>query len=386
MLRHDERDEMSATIQGSVATGFETARDEFAANFAREGDYQEVGASFAAFHKGRCVVDLWGGHLDAARGKVWERDSLANVWSATKGIVAICVALCVERGHFKYEDTVARVWPDFAAAGKADITIAQLLSHQAGLNGFTAPTTLKDWENWDLCCRRLAAQAPAWPPGTASSYHAMTFGWLAGELVRRATGKSVGLFLSSEVAKPLDADMFIGLPQSLEPRVAQMMAPKRLIDIAQVPLPDVAKLAVTNPTLSPDVQRTRAWRAAEIPGGNGQATAYGLARIYAAVIGGEILRPETVAKLTAPQTKGRTDMFLGMTDNWAMGMCLNTPGIYGANPRAFGFSGWGGSFGCADPDAQVSIGYVCNQMGPDLVGDPRTMGLCKTVLESAGRA
>ena len=376
---------MRATINGTVATGFEAAREAFAANFTHDGDYREVGASFAAFHRGRCVVDLWGGHADAARTSAWERDSLGNIWSATKGIVAICVAICVERGLFKYEDKVASVWPQFAANGKADITIAQLLSHQAGLNGFDAPTTLKDFEDWDGCCAKLSAQAPAWPPGTASSYHAMTYGWLAGELVRRASGKTVGQFLASEIAGPLDADMFIGLPESLEPRVAQMLAPKHLIDITQIPLPQIAKRAVINPALSPDAQLTRAWRAAEIPGGNGQASGYGLARIYAAVLGHEILKAGTVAKMTAPQTSGRTDMFLGMTDNWAMGIVLNTPGIYGSNTNAFGFSGWGGSFGCADPDAGVAIGYVCNQMGPDLVSDPRTMGLCAAVLESAGR-
>jgi CubicO group peptidase (beta-lactamase class C family) len=136
----------------------------------------------------------------------------------------------------------------------------------------------------------------------------------------------------------------------------------------------------------PEAQRSRGWRAAEIPGGNGQATAYALARIYASVIDHQILKAETVAQMTGPQTSGRTDMFLGMTDNWAMGLCLNTPGIYGPNRNAFGFSGWGGSFGCADPDAGVAIGYVCNQMGPDLVGDPRTAGLCAAVLEVASRA
>jgi CubicO group peptidase (beta-lactamase class C family) len=155
------------------------------------------------------------------------------------------------------------------------------------------------------------------------------------------------------------------------------------VDIASLPLPDVAKRAVINPTLTPEVANTRRWRAAEIPGGNGQGSAHGLARIYAVAIGNEILKQETIARMTAPQTKGRTDMFVGLIDNWGMGTCLNTPGIYGPNIRAFGFSGWGGSFGCADPDTQVSIGYVCNQMGPDLVGDPRTLGLCKAVLEAA---
>ena len=376
---------MRTIIEGTVAAGFEAAREQFAQNFAREGDYQEVGASFAAFHRGKQVVDLWGGHADAARTRPWNRDTLGNVWSATKGIVAIAAAMCVERGLFAYEDPVARVWPKFAANGKAKITIAQLLSHQSGLNGFVEPTSLEDFENWNECCAKLARQAPAWPPGEASSYHAMTFGWLAGELVRRASGKSVGRFVRDEIAGPLDAQFHIGLPEATEDRVAEMIPPAHAIDMDLIPLPAIAKLAVTNPKMVPEAMLSRGWRAAEIPGGNGQASAHGLARIYAAVIGNEILKSEMVSKMTSPQTRGRTDMFLGFTDNWAMGMTLNTPGIYGANKRAFGFSGWGGSFGCADPDAQVSIGYVCNRMGPDIVGDPRTQGLCKAVLESAAR-
>lgn len=376
---------MRAMVEGTVSKGFESAREQFTANFDRDGDYREVGASFVAFHKGNKVVDLWGGHADAGRTRPWRRDTLGNVWSATKGIVAIAVAMCVERGLFKYGDAVASVWPEFAANGKDKITIAQLLSHQAGLNGFVEPTTLKDFEDWDECCAKLARQAPAWPPGEASSYHAMTYGWLAGELVRRASNMSIGRFIRDEIARPLDAEFHIGLPQTLEADVAQMLPPARAIDMDAIPLPALAKLAVTNPKMIPEAMLTRGWRAAEIPGGNGQASAHGLARIYAAVIGHEILNPKSVVTLTTAVTSGRTDMFLGFTDNWAMGVSLNTPGIYGPNKRAFGFSGWGGSFGCADPDAEVSIGYVCNQMGPDLVGDPRTMGLCTAVLESAAR-
>ncbi len=371
------------TIHGTVAPGFEAAREQFAANFTRSEDFRELGASFAAFHKGRCVVDLWGGYADAARTRPWQRDTLANVWSTTKGIVAIAVAICVERGLFRYEDKVATVWPEFAANGKGDITIAQLLSHQAGLNGFDAPTTIDDLENWDACCAKLVAQAPAWPPGTASSYHAMTYGWLAGELVRRATGKSIGRFVRDEIARKLDADFYIGLSEDEEGRVAEMVGPTVVTDIETLQISDIAKRAVRNPALDAAVANKRSWHAAEIPGGNGQGSAFALARIYAGVIGDEILKPDTIAAMTVPQTKGITDMFIGLSDNWGMGMFLNTLGVYGPGPRTFGFSGWGGSFGCADPDAQVSIGYVCNQMGPALVGDPRTLGLCDAVVKAA---
>jgi CubicO group peptidase (beta-lactamase class C family) len=373
-------------IHGTVAHGFEAAREAFAANFAREGDYQETGASFAAFHRGRCVVNLWGGYADRARTRPWRQDTLVNVWSATKGITATAAAMLVDRGVLRYEDPVASVWPEFAANGKAHITLAQLLSHQAGLPGFIEPTTVEDQWDWESCCAKLARQKPAWEPGTASSYHAMTYGWLVGEVLRRATGKTVGQFVREEIARPLDADVHIGLSEADDARVAETLGPKHMA--APPPLPDVAMMALTNPQQNPEAPNLRAWRAAEIPAANGQASAMGLARLYAVLAGGgefgsvRLLSPEAVARLRTPVTTGRTDMFLGFTDSWGLGMAVNRPGIYGPNPRAFGHSGWGGSFGCADPDAGVAIGYVCNQMGPELVGDPRTAGLCGAVLKA----
>jgi len=378
----------ASNIEGTVAPGFEAARTAFAANFAREGDYQEVGASFAAFHKGRCVVDLWGGYRDRTRTKPWTRDTLINVWSSTKGITATAVAILVNRGLLDYADKVAKHWPAFAANGKQDVTVAQLMSHQAGLNGFAEPTALEDQFDWRGCTEKLAQQKPAWPPGTASSYHAMTYGWLAGELVRRIAGRSVGDFVRDEIAKPLSADFFIGLPESEENRVAEMIGPKRQAEVP--PLSDIALMALINPQQNPEMPNQREWRAAEIPAANGQSSAMGLARLYAALAGDgslegvRILSPNTIARMTTPATNdGRQDMFLGFTDAWGMGFALNRPGIYGPNARAFGHSGWGGSFGCADPDAEVSIGYVCNQMGPELVGDPRTAALCNSVLTAA---
>lgn len=381
---------MTAAIRGYVAPGFERARDAFAANFTRGGGYREVGAALAAFHKGRCVVDLWGGYADRARTKPWQKNTLVNVWSATKGIVAIAAAMLVERGAIRYEDTVASVWPEFAAKGKSGVTLAHVLSHQAGLPGFTEPTSIEDQYDWASCCTKLARQMPAWGPGTATSYHAMTYGWLAGEVVRRVTGRTIGEFVRTEIACPLDADLHIGLLQSEDARAAETIGPKHAAEVP--PLPDAATMALTNPQQNPEAANTRAWRAAEIPAANGQASAMGLARLYAALAGGgaldgtRLLSPEAVARMTAPVTEtGRTDMFLGFVDAWGLGMALNRPGIYGANPRAFGHSGWGGSFGCADPDAGVAIGYVCNRMGPELVGDPRTAGLCEAVIASAAR-
>jgi CubicO group peptidase (beta-lactamase class C family) len=381
-------------INGTVAPGFEPVREAFAANFTRTGDYQEVGAALAVFHAGRCVVDLWGGHADKARTRLWERDSLVNVWSATKAATAVAVAVLVDRGAIAYEDKVCSVWPAFAAAGKGEVTLAQVMSHQAGLPGFAEPTALEDQYDWAGCVAKLARQAPAWPPGEATSYHAMTYGWLAGEVVRRVAGKSVGAVLREAVAGPLAADLFIGLSADLEPRVAPLIGPKRQPAAGPIAaLAPAARMALTNPIQRPAAANTRAWRAAEIPAANGHASAMGLARLYAALVGGgalegkRILSSDGVARLTAPATvSGREDLFLGFVDCWAMGVALNTPGLYGPNPRAFGHSGWGGSFGCADPDLDIAIGYVCNQMGPELVGDPRTVPLCAAALEAAAGA
>jgi len=379
---------MTTEIHGRVANGFEAARAAFASNFERAGDYQEVGASFAAFHQGRCVVDLWAGHRDRARTTPWTRDTLVNVWSTTKGIAATAVAMLADRGLLDYGEPAAKYWPEFAANGKDEITIAQIMSHRAGLNGFAEPTTIADMYDWDACAQKLARQKPAWPPGTASSYHAMTFGWLAGEIVRRASGKTLGAFVRDGIAGPLDADFAIGLPEREEGRLAEMIAPKRAPIMP--PLSDIAMLALVNPQQNPEAPNARAWRAAEIPAANGHTSAMGLARIYAALAGGgafegrRILSPEGLARMTRPMTSdGDRDMMLGLADSWAMGVLLNTPGVYGSNRSAFGHSGWGGSFGCADPDAQISIGYVCNQMGPELIGDPRTQGLCDAVMACA---
>lgn len=377
-------------IEGQVAPGFEPVREAFAANFRRSGDFGEVGAAAAVYHHGRCVVDLWGGHADRARTRPWTRDTLVNVWSATKAAAAVAVARLVDQGLIAYDDPVAGVWPEFALAGgagaKAATTLGQVMSHQAGLPGFVEPTRLEDLYDWAGCIAKLERQAPAWPPGTETSYHAMTFGFLAGEIVRRVSGMSIGAYISLELAGPLQADMIVGLPEVLEFRVAETLGPRRPPTRPAVPPSELARSALINPVAGPTAPNRRAWRAAELPAANGQASAQGLARLYAALAeggvleGARILSPEAVAQMTAPAAPlGRRDQFLGFVDCWAMGLMLNTPGLYGPNPDSFGHSGWGGSFGCADPEAGLAIGYVCNQMGPDLTDDPRAASLCAAI-------
>ena len=377
---------VSTKIGGHAAHGFERVRDCFAANFEREDPYREVGASLAVYRGETLVVDLWAGTRDAAGTAAWTPDTLVNVWSTTKGVTAIAVAKLVDQGRIDYAAPVARYWPEFAQNGKAEITVSQLMSHQAGLPGFTEPTVLEDFYDWETVAGRLAAQTPMWTPGTKNSYHAMTFGFLAGELIRRVSGMSVGRFLAREVANPLGADVFIGLPESEEARVAPLIAPRleAAFDLDQMQPEAVA--ALTNPAMLPTLSNQRAWRAAEIPAGNGQATARGLARLYAAMAnagtldGLPLMQPRTVATMSEVQTE-RVDVLLGFTPFWGHGVANNEVGVFGPRRHVFGHSGWGGSFGCADTEARVAIGYVMNQMGDRIAGDPRATALCNAIYE-----
>lgn len=374
-----------STTRGTTSEGFERVRSAFAANFAREDTFRETGAAIAIFHRGECVVDLVGGRANAESD--WASDTLVNVWSATKGVMACAIAKLVDCGAVRYEDRVASVWPEFGTGGKSEITLAQILSHSSGLNGFAAPTSVTDLYDWEGCCAKLAAQEPAWPPGTKTSYHALTFGWLVGEVIRRVSGTEIGEFLRETVTGPVGADIFVGLPEEFEPRVADLAAPR-----ATPPPPDappVAFSALLNPIMDSEVANTRAWRAAVVPAANGQASAVGLARLYATLSdrgdgGRNLLSRDTLDSVRRPAAPADTDLLMGLTGAWGMGVMCNPGLVYGPNPRAFGHSGWGGSFGCVDPELDLSIGYVCGQMGAELVFDPRSVGLAAAASACAG--
>jgi CubicO group peptidase (beta-lactamase class C family) len=378
--------EQDHAVAGTVAPGFEPVRERFAANFRRNDPCREVGAALAVFLGERCIVDLWSGHMDASRTQPWRKDTLLNVYSTTKGIAAVCVATLVERGVLSYDDTVASVWPEFAHNGKQAITIAQVLSHQAGLPAFDEPTTLQDLYDWHGRCAALARQKPRWVPGEKTAYHPITYGYLAGEIVRRASGRrSIGEFVQQEIATPLAADFFIGLDPALHRRAAETLAPKNLIDPSALPSIEETRGSVTNPLLHPLAANTAAWRQAELPALNGHASAEGIARIYAmlanggAFAGRRLLSSATIDRMMRVLSK-RMDLTLGMEASWAAGVVLNdTTTFFGPNPRTYGHSGWGGSFGCADPERRLAIGYVCNQMVPDLVGDVRARELCAAI-------
>jgi CubicO group peptidase (beta-lactamase class C family) len=375
---------MTLPVEGHAEPGLAPVAELFAANFQRDDDYQELGAALCVYLYGRPVLDIWAGYADATRDRPWLADTLVNVWSTTKGAAALCVALLADRGLLDYGQRVADLWPAFAQNGKAGITIGQVMSHQAGLPGWEAATSLDDLYDHDLACARLAAQAPVYAPGTQCSYHAATFGFLAGEIVRRAAGTTLGQLLACEIAGPIGADFHIGLPASEDARVADLLGPRNPPDTAAMDLPLPARMALANPAQDPARAADRAWRAAELPALNGHASARGVARLYGLMAHGgafegvRVLSEAGLARMSAIAVD-RDDLMLGFNPQWGMGVAHNLIGVYGPDPRVFGHSGWGGSFGCADAEARVSIGYVCNQMGSELVGDPRGAALAHAI-------
>jgi len=365
-------------VHGSVAPGFEGVREAFAANFETGGD---IGASFAIFKDGEYLVDIWGGHSDEARTKDWQRDTLPNVWSTTKSVAALCFALLVERGQLSYDDKVVKYWPEFGTHGKDQITIGQMLSHQAGLSTVREPLTTEDLYDQTAMAARMAAAEPLWTPGTRSGYHALTYAFHTAEIVKRITGKTIGQFFQDEIAGPWEIDFFIGLPESEEGRIAEMVAAKNAVPLDAAGLNDIRKLTFSNPTPSATIPNDRAWRAAEIASANGRGSASALAKLFGAVAangtlnGVSLISEKTRTAMSDIQITNE-DLVLGMEINWGAGFIRNIGGLlYGPNEASVGHSGWGGSFAMCDPTAGVGISYVMNQMGRDLAGDPRAMGL-----------
>ena len=371
-----------AMVEGACDARFAAVRDTFAAAFDTG---REVGASFAATVDGRTVVDLWGGHADAARTRAWQRDTVVNVFSTTKAMTAICAHILVDRGLLDLDAPVATYWPEFAAAGKETIPVRMLLSHTAGLAAIRERISLDTLYDWDRYVAAIAAQTPWWKPGSANGYHAVTFGHLIGELIRRIAGKSVGQFLRDEVTGPLGADFHIGLPESEDGRCGEMVGPTAAESAAAgqgAPAPDslLAKV-LGNPTLRPAQANTSAWRRAEIPAANGHGNARSVARVLSALAcGGSIdgvrlLGAESIARAIEPQAYDR-DLVLGFRIKWGLGFMLASNELpLSPNPRAFGHGGWGGSLGFVDLDARVSWAYVMNKMAPGTAGDTRGFAL-----------
>jgi CubicO group peptidase (beta-lactamase class C family) len=379
-----------ADIGGWVEADFEPVLDAFAENFDTHG---EVGAAVCVYVDGHAVVDLWGGTADTTTGAPWRSDSVVLVYSSTKGVTSVCVNLLIERGLLDPAATVASYWPEFGAAGKESITVAELLSHQAGLPLVEGDYTLGEVLAWDPMVRSLAAQQPIWPPGTRHGYHMRTFGWLVGELIRRVDGRTAGVFLREEIADPLGLDFWIGLPEAVEPRVARLVTPEQ--DLGALLEKHAPDLLLTRVFSNPgrlmgynDMWNTRAVHAAELPSSNGIGDARSLARLYASCIGEvdgvRTLQPPTVTAATVEQACGKDAVL--MTDScFGLGFMLGKSFGAANPPSAFGHAGAGGSLGFADPDAGVGFGYVMNDLRFDPKGDPRSEDLVRAVYRCVSR-
>ncbi|WP_053696880.1 serine hydrolase domain-containing protein [Streptomyces sp. NRRL F-5755] len=395
---------VTPTVQGTCAPGFENVRAEFARNFAERG---EVGAALAVTLGGETVVDLWGGYADAGGTRPWERDTLVNVYSTSKGMTSLCAHLLADRGELDLDAPVSRYWPEFAQAGKGDVPVRWLLSHRAGLIGPRERLTPEDVHDWEKTCAVLAATEPWWEPGTAQGYHAVSFGFLVGEVVRRITGVSLGTFLRTEITEPLGADLYIGTPASEHHRCAQLIGPDGdgTLSSAFPGVPDgtirsldahpFAPLALAMRHLPTGDVNSAACRSAEIPAANGNATARGLAAVYRALVEGELVGPGTLASLRERQSRpGETDLVLGafapdasLPFAWACGYMLNTAGFFGPNQAAFGHGGAGGSLAFADLENRLAYAYVMNKFEGGTTGDDtRNLALVNAVYAAPGLA
>ena len=348
---------------------------------------REIGSCFAVYKDGKPLVDLWGGFQDKDKTKPWQKDNLVTVYSTTKGVAAFCIALAMEKGLLKYEEKVSTYWPEFANNGKEDITVGMLMSHQAGI---CSPETrnVDDYYNQSLMAEKLAGMTPIWEPGTASGYHSMTFGWLTSELILRVTGKSLGTYFREEVGDQHEIDFFIGLPESEDHRVAELVP----FDIVRNENSEQQKIELTEAQKSQrnsagtlDIHNTKAWRQAEIPSANGQGNAGGLAKFYSLIVPEDnslkLLKDDTVNQMTTMQIEGR-DLVLAVQVRWGVGFILNKHKvIYGPIEGAFGHSGYGGSCAFGDPENKIGVSYVMNRMLDNFNADGRSIELINATYE-----
>ena len=375
-------------VQGTVEDGFGAVADAFRENFEQRG---ELGAGFALYVDGTCKVDIWAGIADKASERPWTAETLQLVFSTTKGAAAMCVGRMAEAGLLSYDDPVCAHWPEFAANGKEAITIGQMMSHQAGLPYVDEPLTFDQIMDVTAVVDALARQAPVWEPGRAHGYHALTYGWLAGELVRRVDGRTIGQYFAEDVAAPLGLEFWIGLPASEEIRVSTLESappptdPEAFALMMQVMGPGTTgfkALTMNGSLIALDPRQnhfnTRAVHATEMPAANGITTAGSLARMYAAMIGEvdgvRLIGDDTVETVRAERVNG-PDLSLVAPSRFGYGFMLDGELTPMLGPGSFGHAGAGGSLGYADPESCVGYGYVMNQMQTGIAGDPRTIAL-----------
>jgi len=382
----------SIRIEGHVSAGFEAVRDVFAENFSRR---HELGGACCVYHRGEKVVDLWGGVRNKSTGEPWQEDTMVLIWSATKGLSAMTLALAHSRGWLDYEERVCAYWPEFAQQGKDTITVRQLLAHQAGLFAFNESVDQSVVADLDRLAVVLARQKPAWEPGTRQAYHALTLGFYEGELLRRIDPqhRSLGQFFQDELATPLGLDFYIGLPESIpNSNLATLAGPSPLGMLFGYPIrvtlgaldprSNIHRALVVNPgnAIIQDGQHIVS-RNLEVPSGGGVGTARAIARAYSAFAtdGQELqLRPQTLQALSAPAipaTHGFYDACMKGDIRFSLGFMKPSPGWPFGSESSFGAPGAGGSLGFADPKAGIGYAYVTSQMGTTLTGDPRDIEL-----------
>jgi CubicO group peptidase (beta-lactamase class C family) len=367
-----------AEIQGTYDGRFAAVAEALAASIDRGSD---VGGSVAVVHDGEVVVDIWGGWVDEAKTAPWEQDTITNVWSTTKTMTFLVALMLADRGELDLDAPVATYWPEFAAAGKDEVLVRHVLAHTAGLAGWEAAMTEADLADWDGCASRLAAQAPWWEPGTASGYHAITQGYLIGELVRRITGRSLGSFFAEEVAGPAGADFHIGLDPSHFDRVSNVIPPPLLELPAGLDRDSVAARTFGNPPMRAEVSWTDEWRRAEVPAANGHGNARSVAAVQAIVShGGELhgrrfVSEATLERIFEVQAVG-TDLVLGVPVRIGMGYGICGPEFpLGPNRRTCFWGGWGGSIVVNDLDSRTTTAFMMNKMGAGTVGDDRAAAI-----------
>ena len=386
------------TIHGTCDPRFRRVQEIFAENLRERN---EIGCAVAVSAGGVPVVDLWAGWADQARTKPWQRDTIVNVYSTTKGMAALCLHQLIDLGRVDPDAPVARYWPEFARAGKSAMPVRFLLGHRSGLAAVKPVLPAEALYDWDAMVTALAAQEPWWEPGSAHGYHAVTFGWLVGEIVRRVTGKSLGTYFRESIAAPLGMDFHIGLADAEHHRVAEM-GPIPMPDpnaegvqLAMVMMADpqgLAARAFMNPPALARGVNVPEWRRAEIPGANGHADARSLARVYGALAcggtshGTHVLSRDGIARCHAELSHG-PDLVLQVATRFGHGYMLpqdRPDARIGTGTRVFGHPGAGGSLGFADPDAEIGFGYVMNRMGPNILLDPRATALVDAVYASLG--
>ena len=367
-------------IHGACDPRFAAVKDAFAANFteAPEG-LNEVGARFCVMIEGAPVVDLWAGHADTAKTTPFAEDTLTPVFSTGKAVMALLMATAVEAGKVAYDEKVSHIWPAFGQAGKDKVTVAQLMSHQSGLPGFSEPVEPSLWFDPAAVNARLAAQAPMWEPGTASGYHPVTVGYLANEVFRLTTGRTMGQALRADFA---DLDLWIGLPEDQHGRVAQMRKPSAAPSLGTIN--PIKQAAFLDRGSAPGGRGSAEWRKMEIPSANMHATAAGLARMLGVAAndgmldGRRVLSKGVLRDLTRERIHGQ-DKVLPYVISWAAGLMRNDGlNVFGPG-ESFGHYGWGGSMAMADPSRRLSAAYVMTRQSPYLIGDPRPRRLLEAL-------